>query len=129
MAETRAYNWKDIPTREPRPGIVQRGFRGDNTLITYNLLKPDLVPAPHSHPFEQLFMIIEGRVTLHVGDDVFDCGPGSVVRIPPDVMHWAEPPKAEDGVAVNIDVFSPVREDYLHLVKYQDAERVGATKG
>jgi quercetin dioxygenase-like cupin family protein len=120
MRETTAYNWNDIPSREPRPGIEQRGFRGDNALITYNVLKPGLVPKPHSHPFEQLFMIIQGRVTLHVGEQVFDCGPGTVIRIPPDVEHWAEAPKAEDGDAINIDVFAPVRDDYLPLVAYQE---------
>lgn len=119
MTATKVYNWKDIPGHEPRAGILQKGFRGDNALITYNVLSPGLVPKPHSHPFEQLFMIVQGRVTLHVGDEVFDCGPGTVVRIPPDVEHWADPPSAEDGPAINIDVFSPARADYNYLVEYQ----------
>jgi quercetin dioxygenase-like cupin family protein len=113
------HNWNDIPTHKPRPGITMRGFRGDNVLVTYNLLAPGLTPGPHSHPFDQIFMLIQGKVKLHVEDRIFDCGPGSVIRIPPNAMHWVEPPSPEDGVAVNIDVFGPVREDYLHLVKYQ----------
>jgi quercetin dioxygenase-like cupin family protein len=115
----RAYNWQDVPSKEPRAGITMRGFRGDNVLVTYNLLAPDLKPGPHSHPFDQIFMLIKGRVKLHVGEQVFDCTAGTVVRIPPNVVHWADPPAPEDGVAVNIDVFGPAREDYLHLVTYQ----------
>ena len=115
----RVFNWSDVPAHEARPGVTQRGFRGDHALVTYNTLAPGMEPKPHSHPFDQIFMMIEGRVKLHVGDDVLDCGPGSVVHIPRDVMHWAEAPAPEDGIAINIDVFSPVREDYLPLVDYQ----------
>ncbi len=42
------------------------------------------------------------------------------MRIPPDVMRYAEP--IGDEVALNLDVFSPIRPDYRHLVTYQDAE-------
>jgi quercetin dioxygenase-like cupin family protein len=119
MPKTPAYNWQDIPVRTPRPGITQRGFRSDNVLVTHNLLAPGMEPNPHSHPFEQVFMLLEGRVRLHIGEEVHDCGPGTVLRIPPNVVHWAEPPKPEDGIAVNVDIFSPVRDDYLPLVEYQ----------
>jgi hypothetical protein len=41
-----------------------------------------------------------------------------MVRVPPDVVHYAVP--VGDEVCLNIDVFAPAREDYLHLVKYQE---------
>jgi hypothetical protein len=44
-----------------------------------------------------------------------------MVRMPPDVMHWAE--AVGDEVCLNLDVFSPVREDYLHLFEYQDKDK------
>ena len=119
-AKVKAYNWKDIPSKQPRPGITMRGFRGDKVLVTYNILEPGLAPGPHSHPFDQIFMIMKGRVKLHVEEQVFDCGQGSVVRIPANATHWAEAPSPEDGPAINIDVFGPAREDYLHLVTYQE---------
>jgi quercetin dioxygenase-like cupin family protein len=113
------FNWNDVPSRETRPGITQRGFRGDGVLVTYNHLAPGLKPGPHKHPFDQIFMILSGRVKLHIEDEVFDCGPGTVVRIPPDAMHWVEPPDPKDGVCVNVDIFGPAREDYLYMVEYQ----------
>jgi quercetin dioxygenase-like cupin family protein len=118
---TPVYNWERIPSMQPRPGLTMRAFRGDNVLVTYNLIGPDLVPNPHRHPFEQVFMLIEGRVRLHIEDAVHDCGPGTVLRIPPDALHWVEPPAPADGVAVNIDIFSPARADYLPLTEYQGA--------
>ena len=113
-------NWMDMPEFIPREGISQRGFKGDNVMLTYNVLTPELEPKPHSHTYEQLFMIIKGRVRLHMGDQVIDCVPGTMLRIPPGVTHWCEPPLAEDGECINVDIFSHVRDDYLHLVAHQD---------
>lgn len=117
-----AYNWDDIPVHEMRPGIAARGFRGDGVLVTFNHLSPNLTPNPHSHPFDQIFMILKGRVKLHIEKQVFDCVPGTVIRIPPNARHWVEPPDPADGVVLNVDIFGPAREDYLHLVTYQTEE-------
>lgn len=39
------------------------------------------------------------------------------VRVPPNVVHYAEP--VGDEACLNLDVFAPVRADYLHRVEYQ----------
>ena len=113
------YNWSTIPVRESRKGIMQRVFRGDDVLVGYSELHPHMEPSPHSHPYEQLFMIIKGRVKLHVGDEVIECTSGAVVRIPPNVIHWAEPPSVEDGVAINMDIWTPYRSDFGEFTAYQ----------
>ena len=113
------YNLDDIPVLNPRVGIVQRVFRGSGVCVSFAELHPNMKPGPHSHPWEQLFVLLEGRVTLHVGDQVFDMKKGSFVRIPPNVVHYSEPPKPEDGVALNLDIFSPLRPDFFELTKYQ----------
>jgi quercetin dioxygenase-like cupin family protein len=118
MTPVKSYNWNELPKESPRHGIERVGFRGDKAMVVMNWLSPGMTPRPHSHPFEQLVLIVQGRTLLHVGDDVVECGPGSMVHVPPDVVHWAEP--IGDEVCLNIDVFAPVREDYLHLVEYQD---------
>ena len=56
------YNWQSIPVRESRKGIMQRVFRGNDVLIGYSELHPHMDPSPHSHPYEQIFMIVQGRV-------------------------------------------------------------------
>lgn len=120
------YNLNDLPSHELRRGIIQRVIRGDQVAIGYNLLHPGMATNPHSHDFEQIFILLKGRVKLHVGEQVFDCGAGTFVRIPPHTTHWAEPPLPEDGVAVNMDIFSPIREDYYPLTSYQ-TDKFGAT--
>jgi quercetin dioxygenase-like cupin family protein len=115
----KVYNWKNIPSRQLRPGLEQRGFRGKNVLVTQNLVSHELVPNPHSHPFEQIFMITGGRIMMHFGDELVECLPGTVVHIPPNVRHWAEPPRKEDGIVTNFDIFSPIRQDYALLADFQ----------
>jgi hypothetical protein len=43
-----------------------------------------------------------------------------MIRVPPHTIHYAEP--IGDEVALNLDVFAPIRDDYAHLVKYQAAD-------
>lgn len=113
------YNWETIPAFD-YDGITVRGFRSSNVAIGYSHLRPGTpMKPPHTHDIEQIFMILQGRVKLHIGEAVHDCGPGTVVRIPPHVEHWVEPPAPEDGVAINLDIFSPIRPDFLALTKYQ----------
>jgi len=121
MSKVEAYNWNELPKESPRRGIERAGFRGDNAMAVLNWIKPDMEPGPHSHPFEQLVFILQGKTRLHVGDQVFELGPGSMLRVPPGVVHWAEP--VGDEVCLNLDVFAPARKDYLHLVEYQAHSR------
>ena len=82
---------------------------GDKTLIAeFHLEKGAQIPV-HSHPHEQTGYLISGRIRLSIGEDTFEAEPGDSWCIPGDVVHRAE--FIKDSVA--IEVFSPVREDYL----------------
>ncbi len=114
------YNWNDLPNEVVRKGVSRSGFRGEDVLLVMNKIEPGMDINPHSHPFEQVVYIVEGRVRFHVGDDEMEAGPGSLIRIPPDVVHYAEPIGNEP--ALNLDVFAPIRDDYRHLVEYQESD-------
>lgn len=116
----KAYTWTKLPKEKVRDGVSRAAFRGENALMVMNWLEPGMEKKPHSHPFEQLAYILSGRVRFEIGEDVIEVGVGEVVRIPPDVVHCGE--ALGDEVAVNLDVFAPPREDYLHLTRYQDAD-------
>lgn len=82
---------------------------GDNTLmVEFRLEKGACLPS-HSHPHEQTGYLVAGRMDLMVGDVTHQLRPGDSWCIPGDVEHNAV--IHEDSVA--IEVFSPVREDYL----------------
>ena len=118
--KTPIYNWDKLEREVVRKGVSRAGFRGDNALMVMNWLEPGMETNPHSHPFEQVVYIVQGQMRFHVGDDVVEGGPGSLIRIPPNVEHYGPP--SGDETVMNLDVFSPIREDYRHLVEYQEKD-------
>lgn len=113
------YNWETIPTHQ-YGDIPVRGFRGDGVGVAYSILKPGAeMKGPHSHDFEQIFMLLAGRVVLHLGETSHLCEAGTILRIPPGVIHWVEAPAPEDGDAINLDIFAPPRSDFDLLTTYQ----------
>ncbi|MHB9029012.1 MAG: cupin domain-containing protein [Candidatus Latescibacterota bacterium] len=94
----------------PLPGITQKTLSyGEKTLmVEFRLQKDSLLPR-HSHPHEQTGYLVSGHLRLYIGDESHDVQPGDSWCIPGGVEHGAD--ALEDTVAV--EVFSPVREDYL----------------
>jgi len=82
---------------------------GEKTLLAeFRLEKGSQLPQ-HAHPHEQTGYLVSGRIRLFVGEEIFDAAPGDSWCIPANIAHSAE--ILENAVAV--EVFSPVREDYL----------------
>ncbi len=92
------------------PGIRRKTLvHGDKTLTAeFYLAKGSQLPL-HAHPQEQTGYLISGRIRFFIGGEVFDAEPGDSWCVPGNVEHRAE--ILEDAVAV--EVFSPLREDYL----------------
>lgn len=120
MSKATMVNWNTLEREFVRKGIERVGFRGENVIMVMNWVEPNIQVNPHQHDFEQLAICVQGRLNYHVGDEVFEMTPGSMIRVPPHTIHYAEP--IGDEVALNLDVFAPIRDDYAHLVKYQQAD-------
>jgi quercetin dioxygenase-like cupin family protein len=91
-------------------GIQQKTLvHGDKTLMVEFRLQKDVNLPRHSHPHEQTGYLVTGHIRLTVGTDVYDVKPGDSWCISGGTYHSAE--SIEESVA--IEVFSPVREDYL----------------
>lgn len=95
---------------KPLPGIEQKTLVwGDKTLLTeFRLGGGNPLPI-HSHPHEQTGYLVSGHITLYIGGEPHDVRPGDSWSVPGGVRHGAD--AHEDSVA--IEVFSPVREDYI----------------
>ena len=63
----------------------------------------------HSHPHEQTGYLVSGQIEITINDVTHQVKPGDSWCIAGDVEHDAV--AITDSVA--IEVFSPVREDYL----------------
>jgi quercetin dioxygenase-like cupin family protein len=120
---TQHYRWDELPKEAVRPGVTRAGCRGDDVLLVMNWLEPGMQTRPHSHACEQLSYVVQGRMRFVVGDEVIEADAGSVIRVPPNALHYGEP--MDGKPALNLDVFAPFREDYRHLVDYQAADGRG----
>ena len=82
---------------------------GEKTLMArFKLKKGGLIPA-HDHPHEQTGLLLSGRLVFTVDGKEREVTPGDSWCIGSGIPHSAR--AVEDSVAV--EVFSPVREDYL----------------
>jgi quercetin dioxygenase-like cupin family protein len=82
---------------------------GERTLLTEFKLEAGHTLPSHSHEQEQTGYLVSGEIQLTIGDKTYDIGPGDSWSIPGNIEHGAK--IVEDSVA--IEVFSPVRKDYL----------------
>ena len=125
MAEV--FNFNTSPRQRLLGGLLERtAFRSDGAIVTFNWFDADYkARAPHSHPFDQLVMILSGRFCMVVDGVEHMLEAGSVIRIPADVPHAGK--VVGDERVLNVDVFAPAREDYLFLTAHQ-SEYADATK-
>ena len=90
---------------------VQLGtmVHGEKTLMAQFKLAKGCDLPEHAHPHEQTGILISGRIVITIDGTDYPAQPGDSWCIGADVSHSAR--ALEDSVAV--EVFSPVREDYL----------------
>lgn len=48
-------------------------------------------PPPHTHPGSETVYVIDGTLTYHIGDELFEGSPGSLFHIPEGVVENFEP--------------------------------------
>jgi quercetin dioxygenase-like cupin family protein len=92
------------------PGVHIRTCAAEKMMLSLAELEPNAVVEEHSHPHEQVGMVVEGRAIFFVGGEQKTLHPGDYYRIPGNVRHKVI---ALDQRVKALDVFFPIREDYL----------------
>lgn len=84
-------------------------IHGATTHLTEVRFVKDAIVPEHSHIHEQTGYLVSGSLRFFGDGEDTAVQPGDCWNFPPNVPHGAE--ALEDSVA--IEVFSPIREDYL----------------
>jgi quercetin dioxygenase-like cupin family protein len=92
------------------PGVEIHTLAGQQLMLSLVEFEPHSVVEWHSHPHEQMGLLLEGELEFFIGDEHGWAYPGDMWRIPGDVRHRVV---AGEKPAKALDVFHPIREDYL----------------
>jgi len=91
----------------------------DRVLLSFIENPPGCVFPLHSHPSEQILVLLEGEEDHVCGEEKFLMKAGDICIHPPNVMHGGETKAGFKG----IDIFVPPREDWLEKLKKALKER------
>jgi quercetin dioxygenase-like cupin family protein len=91
------------------PGVHIRTTAVEKMMVSVVDIEPHAVVEEHSHPHEQVGMLLAGKVIFFIGDEQKTLKAGDVWCIPGGVKHKV---MALDEPVKAIDIFAPVREEY-----------------
>ncbi len=112
------YNLQDITPYRDEPGFEQVLFRGIDQMVGFSQVTPEKPDGePHTHPYEQLNMLVEGRLDFLVDGERVELEPYDTLMIPPEVPHTS---RAVEGETATLLAFWPLREDRLEATTYQE---------
>ena len=95
------------------PGFNARFCHANNVTIAFwDIAKGGILPE-HAHANEQITILLSGEFALTINGETESVAPGGIGLIPPHAVHSG---RALTDCRI-LDVFQPVREDYL--LKYE----------
>ena len=107
--EPQFVHFDDVKAFEFAPGTTGQPLFGKDAMLNLVRMEPGATVPAHSHPHEQLGLIIEGMLALVIDGVAHELGPMEGYTLPGGVEHSAY--VGPEGALV-LDVFAPVREDY-----------------
>ena len=82
--------------RDDKPAKINL-FETPRCFIDVHILRPGQEAKVHAHAGEdKCYHVLSGRGLVHVGDEVYDVGPGEIVFCPATVPHGARNEGADD---------------------------------
>jgi quercetin dioxygenase-like cupin family protein len=110
QAEAVVTDWNKIPAEQTAEGIERQMVIGVNVMMCRFRFAPFVITAEHSHPHEQMTLVVKGKVKFIISGEERIVSAGDVLHFPPNNRHGAT---MLDEEVVLIDIFSPIREDFL----------------
>ncbi len=100
----------DVPAFELAVGVSGRPLFGAGAMLNLIEFEAGATVPLHSHAHEQLGIVLSGMQALVVEGEAHELGPMEGYVLPGGVEHSAY--CGPEGALV-LDIFQPVREDYL----------------
>ena len=98
-----------IAPRQLAPGVTAKIASGERVMFSLVTLAPNAVVPEHSHPHEQMGMMVSGTMELTVAGETRTLSGNGIYLVPGGVPHKAV---AGPEGATALDAFAPPREEY-----------------
>jgi quercetin dioxygenase-like cupin family protein len=113
------HRWDEISLEKVTEMVSRKVVAGERQMLAQIYLKRGALVPLHSHPSEQMTYVLQGALKFLVDGEETIVREGEVLHIPSGVAHQTE--ALED--TFELDVFSPVRADWLDLPADEPGER------
>ena len=118
MSSIASGNWNESKWETVREGItrVVFGMEADSVSCTIACVENGNEKKPHTHPNEQVAIVLEGECDYYVDGVPYRLKPGGWVTVPPNVEHYIH---VYDSPCpcMQLDVFTPHRPEYTEGYK------------
>lgn len=108
--EALVTDWDTIPVENIAEGIDRQMVVGENIMICRLRFDPFVVTPAHRHHHEQMTLVVKGKAIFVLDTEERVVSAGDVLHFPSEYWHGAT---MLDEEVVLIDIFSPIREDFL----------------
>ena len=103
------YRWDELALEKVTEMISRKIVTGAREMLAQIYLKKGALVPMHSHESEQMTYVLQGALRFLIGGEVVTVRESEVLHIPSWIEHQAE---ALDDT-FELDVFSPIRQDWL----------------
>ena len=108
--------YEEVPLTELLPAANSHLVVGEQLTVSFLTMKAGSEFNLHSHPHEQLMIVLEGYCEQIIDGKLYHVEKGDALYMPSNVVHGSF---LEVDCKV-IDVFVPRREDYIEKYKQQN---------
>jgi quercetin dioxygenase-like cupin family protein len=102
--------WNAVPVQRVAEGAERQIVTGQQMMACRMRFAPHAVAPVHRHPHEQVTFVVQGRARFTIEGEARVAVAGDVLHFPSNVEHGAT---MLDEETVLVDVFTPIRQDFL----------------
>jgi len=123
FAHIRPVDFEQLQSLGPTKRFAQRLLDGDsgawNCMVSY-IQTPAGGGSPegrHLHPFDQIFYVLSGQMSIEVDGATSEVGPGTLIIFPKGVPHrnWNEGTEPTVHLAFNVPLPDPNEAFAVHV--------------
>ena len=102
-------NTGNLPQKELAEGVTTGVTWGEKLMLSFVKLNPNATVPPHSHPHEQMALVLSGKLEVTIANESRLLKEGDVFLVPSGMEHSVKNLESQTRV---LDIFSPPREDF-----------------